>query len=450
VKDDKTDLEPKSNMLGAGGVISYGIYFAGQNFIWFLISTFMAEFFTDIDIPAAKVAFILLVVKIWGAVIDPIFGAIIDKAPFKGGKFMPWIRISVFLVPATSVLIFAIPNNISLGQKVFWALISNIIWDTAYTMCDAPAYGLITALSNKISDRNILITTNRIFAYVGSAVATGLLPTLREEMGSWLASAFYICLIAFIFMLPIAIKGKEVKQASTQTKHLKFKQILYYIRHNKFMIIFYIGTFIEEGLAINGVLNAYFARHCLSDEKLLGILSAINIAPVIVFGFFMPAILKRIDKYYIFFTSIVGVMIISFLQYFAGYKNWGIFLTFWTLRAVLLGFTRILTYAFTPDFAEYGVYKTKIPAVGITFTLQTFISKLNGALSAALGAFFLSIIGFKEGANAIQAVGFDDSLGIDDTIFQAIGFLNSIPIFWQYKLREKDIQKILKANNERV
>jgi Na+/melibiose symporter-like transporter len=314
-------------------------------------------------------------------------------------------------------------------------------------MCDAPAYGLLTTLSNSIKDRNRLIALSRIFGNIAAAAATGFLPALRNSIGSWFASAIWFSLIALVMMLPIAIVGREVRVVQKKKKEkVSIKQILYYISHNKYMIVFYLGTLIMQGLAINGVLNAYFARYCLKNEELLGVLMPINIVPLVVLGMFMPAVLDKIDKYYIFYASIIGLAAISAIQYFAGYENWTLFLIIWSIKAILLAINNLLIYAFTPDFAEYGTYKTKIPATGITFTLQTFTSKVNGALGSALGIFLLSVIHFTEGKDSVQVDSFSGNLWFLFTIIPAIGYLVVLPIFWQYKLREKDVEKIIAIN----
>ena len=40
---------------------------------------------------------------------------------------------------------------------------------------------------------------------------------------------------------------------------------------------------------------------------------------------------------------------------------------------------------FTPDCAEYGRFKSGTEAKGITFAVQTFMAKLTGSISGALG-----------------------------------------------------------------
>jgi Na+/melibiose symporter-like transporter len=62
---------------------SYGLYFVGQNIYYQLLAIFIIVYFMDVGIPAITVSVVILIVKIWDAVNDPIFGGIVDKIKFK-------------------------------------------------------------------------------------------------------------------------------------------------------------------------------------------------------------------------------------------------------------------------------------------------------------------------------------------------------------------------------
>jgi len=123
--------------------ISYGLYFMGQNVFYGLVG-YMTTYFTDIGITAALVAIVALITKVWDAINDPIFGMIMDKVNFKKGKFLPWLRISVIAIPVATILLFIIPTGISMTAKIIWATLAYMLWDTAYTLCDVPIFGIVT------------------------------------------------------------------------------------------------------------------------------------------------------------------------------------------------------------------------------------------------------------------------------------------------------------------
>ena len=90
--------------------ISYWTYFVGQNVYYNITAAFISTYLAMQGISLAKVAIVLLIVKVWDAVNDPIFGFIFDKVKFKNGqKSLPWLRIAVGLIPIVTILLFSIP-----------------------------------------------------------------------------------------------------------------------------------------------------------------------------------------------------------------------------------------------------------------------------------------------------------------------------------------------------
>ena len=80
--------------------LSYWTYFIGQNVYYNITAAFISTYLAMQGISLAKVGLVLLIVKVWDAVNDPIFGFIFDKIKFRNGqKSLPWLRIAVLLIP---------------------------------------------------------------------------------------------------------------------------------------------------------------------------------------------------------------------------------------------------------------------------------------------------------------------------------------------------------------
>ena len=67
--------------------LSYWTYFIGQNIYYNITAAFISTYLAMQGVNLAKVAIVLLIVKIWDAVNDPIIGALVDsRKATKGGK----------------------------------------------------------------------------------------------------------------------------------------------------------------------------------------------------------------------------------------------------------------------------------------------------------------------------------------------------------------------------
>ena len=133
-------------------------YFFGQNMIYSMLAAYLTTYLVFKEIDPVKSGMIVTIVKIWDAVNDAIFGVIFDKIKFKSGKkYIPWLKIACALTPAATIAVFVIPSAASEVVKLVWFALAYIIWDTAYTICDVPAFGIITAMTGNIEERNTIL-----------------------------------------------------------------------------------------------------------------------------------------------------------------------------------------------------------------------------------------------------------------------------------------------------
>ena len=88
---------------------TYVLFFAGQLIFNTLVGSFILTYLLNLGVNEVLAGSILLVPKIWDAVNDTLFGFIIDKVRFRKGRFLPWIRISSFLMPLSVIFLFSEP-----------------------------------------------------------------------------------------------------------------------------------------------------------------------------------------------------------------------------------------------------------------------------------------------------------------------------------------------------
>lgn len=430
--------------------LSYGLYFIGQNFYIVLVSSFLITFFTDVGIPAATLSVILLVVKVWDAINDPIFGGVIDRIRLKSGKFIPWLRVSLAAIPLTTIALFAIPSGISLTAKIIWAAVGYILWDTAYTICDVPIFGLITTMTDNQEERNSIMSFGRVCGILGVLIVSVVIPLFRTAMGGWFTSVLVISLVGVLFLLPICFTGKERVASANADKDVGLREMFRYVRSNRYMLVFFLGLIVYTSFGISNALGMYFTRYCLGNEQLYAAIMMLSMAPGIVVGMLMPAISKKVDKFLLYRATMGIAAVINAVSWFGGYTNPALFWTFTVLRAVTGGTILCLCLMFTADCAEYGNFATGIDASGTAFAFQTFSMKLGSAISSALGAFVLAMIGFVETEGAVQPAGFNGNLWLGYTIVPAVGCLLAFFILGAYKLRDKDVQVMARANRNEI
>jgi probable glucitol transport protein GutA len=435
---------------GVGERLSYGFYFLGQNIFYMLVLQFLMVYFTDMAIPAAAVAVITLIVKVWDAVNDPIFGGMIDRIHFKKGKFLPWLRISLVAIPAATIFLFAMQPDMPFTLKIVWAGAGYILWDMAYTVCDVPIFGLVTTVTDNPHERNVFISIGRVLGIVAALVVAVLIGGIRHALGGWFGTTVVLSIAGLITMLPVCFIAKERFMPPAGEKEIGLAEMFRYIIGNKYILIFYGAVILWRGLSIDQGLGMYIARYNLGSEAFVMISSFIGVIPMMIFSALVPALTKKFDKFTLYFWSIIVYTALSVLAFFAGYKNITLYYVMYVIRTLASSMVFSLVFFFTPDFAEYGRYKSGISAPGITFSIQTFSVKLMAAISTAAAAAVLGIIGFAEGEGAVQAAGFADKLWAVNMLVPIGAALVSIPILLKYKLRDNYVKVMTDCNNGRI
>ena len=397
---------------------SYGMYFMGQNVFYGLIG-YMTTYFTDVGITAALVAVVALITKVWDAINDPIFGMIMDKVHFKKGKFLPWLRMSVIAIPVSTILLFVIPTGIPLVAKVIWATLAYMLWDTAYTLCDVPIFGIVTTMTLDQKERVSLNSIGRIFAIFAGIVTGILLPLVRQSLGGWATTVIVLSILSAAMMIPMCLFAKErvIEREKARDggaeENYTLRDMVECLRSNKYLLIFFAAPLISSLLNIGATWGLYIARYCLGGEEIASFVSMAVIVPTLIGAAIAVQLCKKYDKFKIFYFSY--------------------------MFALILGIA-ILQYQFTPDCYEYGQYKTGLKMRGVTFAAQTFFTKLNGAIATAASVFALTLIGFKEGEGVIQAAGFADKLWTFSCLGSIIGGIGTLLILRLYKLNDHDVQ----------
>lgn len=447
--------------------VSYYSFFIGQNMIYCMISSFLVAYLTFVGIDPTKSATVMLIIKIWDAVNDAIFGVIFDKAKFKSGlKFRPWLKISCALTPVATFLIFAIPKGSSETVKLAWFAVAYLIWDSVYTLSDAPAYGLITVMTGNIEERNTILSYKSIMGGVGNGIATVLATILTSEyLGlSYTWVGLVVAIGAAFTMYPIAINCQERNQLKKEEKEQEFtvKMMLSYLVKNKYLLIYYLGFFFYSAFQTYTTLHQIMAYYVFGNSLAALVATSVAVVPQLVMSVLTPQIVRKIDKM-TFFRWCCALAIIFSIACIPTKSSFILFIIFTTLKNIPIGAMGILLFIFTPDCAEYGEYKTGNEAKGITFSIQTFMVKLCAAFQSSLALYILGLFGYKtiEGADNFQAL---ENLGeaaaqtphaIDGiwfaySVFPVIGLVAAFIIWMFYKLNDKDVQIMADCNAGKI
>mgnify|MGYP001766366991 CR=1 FL=1 len=422
---------------------SYFGFFLGQNIIYAIVYQYLGFFFTEgIGINAIKVATMLAIPKIWDAINDPIMGVIVDKAHLKRGKFLPWIKFVVYALPLITILLFIdMTPNKQLMLVLFYILYTS--WGMIYTVGDVPAFSIATVMTDKLPERDRLMSLGRLGAVVGVLAAAAFL-SLKGAVGFTYTIIIYMA-VSFVFMIPINFLAKE-RVPYTRSENIPLKTIFSQLFKNKYLLIYYLAFFAATAANTLQFIAAYFAKANLGDEGLTTLILAATVVPLLAVIPFLPAMIKAVGKRQLTIWCSALFIVFSVIQYFVGYDSLVLFIVFAAIRVILMNIPLQMYGMFTADCVEYGAYKSGERTEGISFAIQTFMTKLGGAVVQWVSLFVIGIAGYIEQlpAGQMQPASALNAIWQVMTLIPIAGFAIMLVIMvFFYDLKETDVQKMI-------
>ena len=394
-------IDPSSKFIFAFGGLGKDAMFA--------MSTVMMFYFTAlIGISPLFVGTMMMLVRVWDAINDPIMGGIVSNTHTRMGKFRPWILIGSFLNAIVLVLVFLNPDlgGDTLRMYIYITVVYTL-WGMTYTLMDIPFWSMIPALSQSQKERETITVLTRFFTSIGYFIIAAGYLNLASFLGGGATPAaqvrglFYLSIIvSLVFFLSEAllvfnVKEKVVPKEETKTTLKRMAELL---KNNDqlliVMIVILIANFVlftTSGMAV------YFIIYDIGNQDLYFVFIAIGGVLQVIGSLFFPLFKLKLKRKQIFNFSIVLQMIGFVLLLANAFILNNIIILVFAIGALIFfgqGLQMVLQTVLLSDTVEYGEHKLGERSEAIAFSVQTFIVKLAMGLSLGVIGLGLSIFNF--------------------------------------------------------
>ncbi len=388
--------------------ISYGIGGLGKDMM-FAMSTIMLYYFNGLlGVSSAFLGIMMMTVRIWDAVNDPMMGAVVDKTRSRWGKFRPWILIGSILNSIVLIFIFANPDLVtdSIAQYVYITVFYTL-WGMTYTLMDIPFWSMIPALTKDYKERVSISVIARIFTSIGFIIVTAgfiffaqLLGGGKEVQNEIDGLFIFAIIVSIIFVVTQIVTVTNVKEKivdnSEKSPGLKemFKGL---IENDQLLVVMIVVLIINFTLYITSGMAVYYITYDIGDKDLFALFMMTGGAFQVLGSVLFPLLSKKFKRKQMFNVSIV-IQFIGFVLLFmnAFLISSNIILLFSVGALIFLGqgIFMVLQTILLSDVVEYGELKLGRRSEGMIFSTQTFVVKLATGLSLGVIGVGLSIINF--------------------------------------------------------
>ena len=425
--------------------VGYALGDSAANFIFQTMVMFQLVFYTDtFGITAAAAGTLLVLVRFWDAIFDPLMGVIADKTSTRWGKFRPWVLWTAVPFGIIGFLTFVTPD-FSPSGKLAYAYVTYIVLMMVYSANNLPYSALSGVMTGDRGERTSLSSYRFVFAMLAQLSIQGLaLPMVHyfgqgnSAKGYQTTMGIFSALAVVFFLITFAATRERIQPAPDQRSSLK-QHAADLFNNGPWRAMFVLTVILFITLAMRGSVILYYFKYYVHREDLFSIFNVLATAATILGVILSKPLAMRFGKRNLF----VGGLLLTtlFTAVFVFFSPHAIAWMFASemLRQFFYGFTIPLLWAMMADVADYSEWKTGRRATGMVFSAIVFGLKAGLGFGGAITGFVLSLYGYvpnvEQTAHSLQGIRFTMSL------FPAVTFALCAACLFLYKIdRQGEIQ----------
>ena len=394
---------------------NYALGDTASNFFFQFFGIFIIYYYTDVyGLSTSAVTTMLLTVKLWDWVTDPIMGIIADRTNTRWGKFRPYLLWMAVPYGALGYLMFINPDLGEEGKLIF-AYVTYILMMTAYTAINVP-YGAMMGVMTTSSSERLTLGTFRFVGAFSAAIILGMSvrPMVRylggddEMLGFQYTMAIFAVLSVLMFLQTFRGTRERVSPPPSQDSHIG-KDLATLFKNTAWLVMVIAGIFTLASVAIRGGATVYFFKYYMLDDNtsFIWIWDRTSFfittgAIVFVIGVIAGRYLSNIydKRSLMMFLTLSNAIIMGLMFYIPNDAYWTM-LVMNALASLLAGPTPALVWAMYGDVADFGEWKFNRRTTALVFSAAQFAQKLGLTIGGVVPTAVLTYVGYE--ANVVQS-----------------------------------------------
>lgn len=425
----------------------------------------LVYYMTDsLGIAALAAGAIITLAKVWDVLIDPVIGALSDRALARSGSRRGPMLIGAIGLPVAFALTFAVPSGLAPPLAAGWVLVAFVAAATCFSLFQVPYIALPAELTDGYNERTRLLTWRVVvltFAILlfgaGGPELRGLFPdnAFAGYLTMGVAAAVVLgagLLVASTVAPRHSLGGvTEAIEATTSAGATRLFTLSHYreglsaLRESQpFRAL--LLTFVLQGLATGMMLASaqFVARWILGDEGAVTPLFAALIAPALFVAPLWGKLADRVGKERAFrIASTIFLVATIVLTTMIWVPGWWILAPVALAGAAYAGM-QSLPMAMLPDVISHdaGTPAGYGGRAGVFGGVWTAGETAGMALGATVLTVMLAVSGYIEsvaGASVTQPTSAVVSIALSFSVVPALLMVASLAALAKYRLRASDL-----------
>jgi GPH family glycoside/pentoside/hexuronide:cation symporter len=369
---------------------------------------FLPKYYADVvGIDLTVLGVVVLLSRVWDAVIDPAIGALSDRTRSRWGRRRPWMAFGAIPLAGTFMLLVVLPHIESPFLEGLYLGALTFLFFLFWTMVTVPYEALGAELSFVYDERTRLLGVREgavlagtlLAALIPIAVGLGVnLPAgaAGERQRYWLIGLTYAVLVMLLVGVCLLVV-RERTWAESQRPTAFFRNLRTIWGNVPFRILLAAYATSALGVSVAATMILFYVEHVLGSGAgpvFLAIYLGIGTATVPVWIY----LARRLEKRRAWLLAL-GVNTGAFVwAIFLGRGDAVLFGVIVLFSALGLGGVMALPPSMQADVIDYDEWKTGARREGEYIGFWSIIKKLAAALSAGLAFPLLDLSGYAPGA----------------------------------------------------
>jgi glycoside/pentoside/hexuronide:cation symporter, GPH family len=447
VADTVTTTGDAKQRLSVVEKVGYGLGDTAANFIFQTMVMFQLAFYTDtFGITAAAAGTLLVVVRFWDAIFDPLMGVVADRTNTRWGKFRPWVLWTAVPFGIMGFLTFMTPE-LSSGGKLVYAYVTYIVLMMVYSANNLPYSALSGVMTGDLGERTSLSSYRFVCAMIAQLVIQGLALPMVHHFGQgdnakgyqWTIGIFSALAVA-LFLITFSTTRERIQPPPHQKASVG-QHFADLTKNGPWLAMFVLTLVLFITLSMRGSVVPYYFNYYVDKASLASLLGSFGVGTAdagqvvsvgfsvfnvlgtlatIIAIFFSKALAVRFGKRNVFMVGLAVTALIT--ATFAILPATAVAAMFLSeiLRQFAYGFTIPLLWAMMADVADFSEWKTGRRATAIVFAAIVFALKAGLGFGGAITGYVLTLYGYVP--NVAQGATALDGIRLTMSVFPAVTF----------------------------
>lgn len=383
----------------------YGLGDTASNIVFQVVINFMVYFYTDVfGIGAAAAGTLMLAVRLFDAVTDPVMGGIADRTQTRWGRYRPYLLWMALPYGVLAVMTFTTPD-FSEGGKLIYAYVTYALLMTVYTAINIPYSALGGVITADPQERASVQSWRFMLAMVGGAmVAAGTLPMVEffggenEQFGFQMAMVVLSVVAVLCFVACFALTHEREDPTEKAVKQSIVRDFGSVLANDQWRLIALATFVLLISIAMRGGATPYFVRYYLNSEPMISAFLTAGMLAGVAGAMAANWMSTRFCKVRVMRWASVGIIGFNLALCFVPRDQ----LMLALVLAVAANFVHmiVIPYLFSAvaDTVDYGLERWGKGAMAMSFSGHLLALKIGIAVGGALTGWILGWVGYQPNA----------------------------------------------------